>query len=104
MRLRLGVLTRTHGLAGGLRCALDGETVPTVTVPVDAWIGYSESFLRPLRLERFEPVQGDPICFFEGIDSHAKATELVDHAVYVPEETIRYENPFSDPRVIGYSV
>jgi 16S rRNA processing protein RimM len=67
-------------------------------------IGYSESFLRPIRLVRFEPVLGDPIVFLEGIDSGEKAAELVDHALFLEEDLIRYENPFSDPRVIGFSV
>ena len=101
---RLGVLTRTHGLAGGLRCAVDGETTPSVAAPCDAAIGYSESFLQPIRLARYEVIQGDPLLFFEGVTSAEKAAELVDRAVFLEESLISYENPYSDPRVIGYDV
>jgi 16S rRNA processing protein RimM len=104
MYLRLGVLTRTHALDGALRLALDAPAIPSITLPQEVIVGYSESFARPQTLLSFDARSGDPICRFEGVTTHESARELVDQALFLPEEAIRYENPFSDPGLIGYAV
>ncbi len=49
-------------------------------------------------------MQGDPLLFFEGVTSADQAAKIVDQAVFLDEALICYENPYSNPRVIGYAV
>jgi 16S rRNA processing protein RimM len=103
-QIRLGVLTRAFGLDGGMRLALDGGTPPRLTLPVDAMIGYSPSFAKPIRLVRADAHGRDLICFFEGITSVSMTESLVDRALYVSDDVVAYDEPFSNPRLIGYVV
>lgn len=104
-RLRIGVLTRSYGLAGGVRCMLESDAVPaSIAVPCEGWIGYSESFLQPLRLERYEIRSSDLICFFAGVKSREDAANLVDRALFLPTEAVSYEHPLSHPGLVGYEV
>lgn len=101
---RLGVFTRTFGLAGGLRCTLDTELVPQVKAPCEVRIGFSEAFARPHRLTRCDEHSGSLNCFLEGVDSQERAQEFVDQAVFIGEADIDYPDPLAHPRLIGYSV
>lgn len=103
-RQRLGVLTRSFGLQGGIRCALDSFVVPTVMTPCEAWLGYSESFLQARRLERCEDHSGSLICYFDGVTTREAADALADRALWIPADAIRFDDPFSDIRLIGYAV
>jgi 16S rRNA processing protein RimM len=102
--IRLGVLTRTFGLDGGLRCRLDLELVPTIEAPCDARVGFSESYASPRRLVRYQDHSGTLICFFEGITSEERGQELVDQALFLPEENVTYPDTLAHPRLIGYRV
>jgi 16S rRNA processing protein RimM len=104
-RLRIGVLTRTYGLHGGVRCALDSDAVPAaIAVPCECWIGFSESFLRPIRLERYELRTDDLICYFAGVNDREAAAGLADNALLLPAEAVSYKEPLSHPSLIGYEV
>jgi len=102
--IRLGVLTRTYGLAGGLRLALDDDTTPLISVPCDAWIGYSAAFVEPVRLERYERRSRELICHFAGIADRSAAEKLLDRALFLPAEALEYVEPLSHPRLVGYEV
>lgn len=104
MYVRLGVLTRKHGLGGAMRLLLDAPSVPQLTLPADGLLGYSEAFGKPCRLLRFDVASGDPICGFEGIDTPEQADALLDQALFLPSEAIAYTDPYSDPALIGYAV
>jgi 16S rRNA processing protein RimM len=101
---RLGIFSRTFGLAGGLRCTLDTELVPKVTVPCEVRIGFSEAFARPQRLVRCDEHSGSLLCFLEGVDSQERAQQFVDQALFIGESDINYADPLAHPRLIGYSV
>jgi 16S rRNA processing protein RimM len=104
-RIRLGVLTRTYGLAGGVRCILDSDSVPaSIAVPCECWIGFSESFLRPVRLERYEIRSGDVICYLAGIRTREDAAQVVEHALFLPVDAVNYEHALANPLLIGYEV
>lgn len=102
--VRLGVLTRTYGLAGGVRLALDGDPIPTIATPCDARIGYSDTFTQPIRLERSDSRSGEVICYFAGLTDRDKAETVLDRALFVPMESLSYEQPFAHPRLVGYEV
>jgi 16S rRNA processing protein RimM len=103
--VRLGVLVRPQGLDGALRLSLDVDAVPTIATPCDAWLGYSETFLRPVRLERADSRGGsDLVCRFEGVSTIQHAEPLVDQALFLSVEQISYPDPFANPVVIGYAV
>jgi 16S rRNA processing protein RimM len=103
-RSRVGVLTRSFGLNGGIRCALDMLAVPTVATPCPAWVGYSESFVEERRLVRCEEHSGSLICYFDGVTTRDAADALADRALWLDAGTLSFENPFSDSRMIGYAV
>ena len=102
--LRLGVLTRTYGLAGGVRLALDGDAIPTIATPCDVRIGYSDAFTQPIRLERADSRSGEVICYFAGLTDRDKAAVVLDRALFVPFESLSYEQPLAHPGLIGYEV
>lgn len=102
--VRLGVLTRTFGLAGGLRCVLDTEAVPEIPLPAPARVGYSASFARELMLTRYERHGNDLVCFFDGVTDQSRAQELVDQAIFLPVDARKYDSPLSDPQLIGFEV
>jgi 16S rRNA processing protein RimM len=103
-RLRLGVLGRSFGLQGGLRISPASLAVPTVATPCSAWIGYSESFVEERRLVRCEEHSGTLICYFEGVTTRDAAEALTDRAIWVEAASVRFEDRFSDARMIGYAV
>jgi 16S rRNA processing protein RimM len=103
-RIRLGVLTRTYGLGGGIRCTLDSEAFPSIATPCDAWTGYSEAFLQPIRLERYERRPEDLILYFAGITTREEAEGLFDRALFLPAEALSYEQHLSHPLLVGYEV
>lgn len=103
-RVRLGVLTRTYGLAGGIRLAVDGDAVPTVAAPCEAWIGYSAAFVEPIRLERCERRGNEMTCYFVGIRDRNAAEPLLDRALFLPADMLSYNEPLSNPMLIGYEV
>lgn len=104
-RLRIGVLSRAYALAGGIRCILDSDAVPaSIAVPCECWIGYSESFLRPIRLERYEIRSGDIICYFSGTSSPEAAAAITDQALFLPMEAVSYDHTLAHPALIGYSI
>jgi 16S rRNA processing protein RimM len=102
--LRLGVFTKTFGLAGGLRCVLDTEIVPQVTTPCEVRIGFSEAFTRSMRLARCDEHSGALICFLDGIGTQEQAQGVVDQAVFVNQDDVVYPDPLAHPRLIGYTV
>jgi 16S rRNA processing protein RimM len=102
--LRLGVLTRTFGLAGGLRLSLDTEVVPQIEAPCDVRLGFSETFNRSGRLLRYEDHNGTLICFFDRVTTQQEAKELLDHALFLPESAVAYADPMAHPKLIGYRV
>lgn len=103
-RIRLGVLTRPHGLQGGLRCTLDYPGTPVISTPCEVAVGYSESFTRSYELTRYEPGRGEIICFFRGVDDRDKAMELADQALFVPAAAVSYGTRTGDPGLIGFQV
>jgi len=104
-RLRVGVLTRSYGLAGGVRCMLDSDAVPaSIAVPCEGWIGFSESFLQPVRLERYEIRSSDLICYFTGVKSREEVANLSDRALFLPAEAVSYEHPLAHPGLLGYEI
>lgn len=103
-RQRLGVLTRSFGLHGGIRCALDSIAVPVVSTPCDAWLGYSESFTEARRLVRCEEHSGSLICYFDGVTTRDAADALADRALWIDSGALRFDDPFSDIRLLGFAV
>ncbi|MBS1912184.1 MAG: 16S rRNA processing protein RimM [Bacteroidetes bacterium] len=104
-RIRLGVLTQPFGLAGGMRCALDGDMVPTIATPCDAWIGFSDSFTRQVRLERTEARPGEVICHFAGIATREDAAlQFGDRALFLPSGALGYGSEYAHPILVGYEV
>lgn len=103
-RIRLGVLTRTYGLAGGVRLSVDSDAIPTIATPCDVSVGFSESFTETLRLERFEDRGTDLICYFAGITVREAAERLLDRALFVSAEVLGYREPLSNPQLVGYDV
>ena len=103
-RQRLGVLTRSFGLKGGIHLALDSIAVPTVATPCAAWIGFSESFLEQRQLVRCEDHSGQLICYFDGVVDRNAAEELADRALYIDPAMLSYKDPLSDARLVGYGV
>lgn len=104
VRIRLGVLVRPHSLRGGLRCTLDNQVPPQIDVPCDVLVGYTESFSTPRRLLSYEPGRDEMVCYFEGIGDRDAAQELVDQALYVPKDAVRYNDPLADPGFVGFRV
>jgi 16S rRNA processing protein RimM len=102
--VRLGVLTRTFGLAGGVRLSIDGDAVPTIAAPCDVSLGFSESFTETFRLERYDLHAGNPTCYFAGYTSREVAEKLLDRALFVQPEFLSYDEPLSHPKLIGYEV
>jgi len=103
-RIRIGVLTRTYGLGGGIRCTLDSVAPPVLATPCDAWCGYSEAFVEPIRLLRYERRPGEFIVYVAGITNREDAARLFDRALFVPAEALSYEQPFAHPLLVGYEV
>ncbi len=98
------MLARSFGLAGGLRCELDLDAVPTIMTPVAVWVGYSLSFLEQVELRRCDRRPDDMICYIAGVDRREKAEALVDRGLWLPAEALEYDNPNIHPRLIGYDV
>ncbi|MEO5928947.1 MAG: ribosome maturation factor RimM [Candidatus Kapaibacterium sp.] len=103
-RVRIGVLNRTYGLAGGIRCTLDADAIPAVNVPCDAWSGYSEKFTEPLRLIKCERRTDGMICYFAGCTTREDAAQLLDRALYLPMTALDYDQPHAHPLLVGYDV
>lgn len=103
-RIRLGVLTRTFGLAGGLRCTVETGTVPAVATPCDAWVGYTDTFGETLRLERSDRRPQEIICYFAGIDDREKAERLVDRALFMSTDVLDFGDSMAHPLLVGYRV
>jgi 16S rRNA processing protein RimM len=103
-RHRLGVLSRSFGLNGGIRLALDSLAVPTVITPCTAWIGFSESFVEERRLIRCEEHSGSLICYFDGVTDRDAADALADRALWLDAGSFSFKDRFSDSRIIGYAV
>ena len=103
-RFRLGVLSRTFGLAGGLRCTPDTGSTPAIETPCEAWIGYSEAFAEAHRLERVEIRPDGLVCWFEGITTREQAELLSDRALFLPSHAVGFESPLADPKLFGYQV
>lgn len=108
-RIRIGVLTRSHGLDGAVRCTVDGVAVPVVETPCDAWVGYSAAFLSPVRMvacrTHGNPSHGEEmICRFEGVTTREDAAAFADKALFLPIEAIRYDNAYAHPLLVGYDV
>lgn len=103
--IRLGVLTRPHGVAGGLRCRLDHPGAPVVTTPTTGRTGYSASFTSEQQLVRCEPMgQEEMLCFFAGRTSREEIEEFIDMALWLPRETVLYGDHYGTPEVIGLEV
>lgn len=103
-RIRIGVLSRTFGLDGGIGCTIDGDAVPRIALPCDAWIGYSAQFLEPVRLIRADERPNELICYFATVGDRTRAEALLDRALYVPGSTISYANALANPGIVGYEV
>ena len=103
-RIRIGVIGRTFGLDGGVRCALDAEAVPTIAVPCAAWLGYSASYTREITLERYEARSDEIICFFVGIGDRSAAESLLDQALFLAAESVRYADELINPRLVGFQI
>lgn len=102
--VRIGVLVRTFGLAGALRCRLDQEAVPGIQAPSPCLVGFSASFARKLTLLRCEMHDRDLICHFDGVTDQTAAQELVDQALFLPSVALSYDSPYADPNLIGCAV
>ena len=103
--IRLGVLTRPHGLAGGIRCRLDQQRVPSISTPCEVQLGYSLSFANPFELVLNESGrEGEIVCFFRGIDDRDKAATIVDMGLFIDQNVLSYNDQFSDPGLIGFDV
>ena len=103
--IRLGVLTRPHGLEGGIRCRLDQQSRPSITLPCRVEIGYSRSFATPYELIRSESGrEGELILFFQGIHDRDRAATLADMGLFIDKDVLSYNEPFSNPGLIGFDV
>jgi len=102
--VRLGVLTRTFGLEGRLRCKLDHEVIPQIAAPCSAWLGYSETFARPVQLAACQAHSGDLLCTFEGVSTKEAAEGMVDQALFLEPASLSYADPFTDPGIVGYQL
>ena len=103
-RIRLGVLTRPHGLKGGLRCTLDYPEMPVIALPCTVAVGFSESFNSPYELIAYEPGRGEIVCHFRGFDDRDTALELADKALFVPRSAVSYGTAVADPGLVGFRV
>ena len=103
--IRVGVLTRPHGVDGGVRCRLDHPELPKVETPVTVRIGYSRSFTSEAKLIRCSPLGARAmLCLFEGAESREKIETFIDKALYIPSEAVTYGDPLGTPELIGYQV
>lgn len=102
--VRIGVLVRPFGLAGGVRCQLDLAAVPTIAAPVGAFVGYSASFVEPIELRRCDSRHDDLICYFAGAERREGLDRLIDKGLWVPESALSYADPHVHPRLFGYDV
>jgi len=102
--IRVGVLTRPFGVLGGLRCELDVDAVPIVTLPADAWVGFSESFLEKKVLVVCDRRPTDMICYFEGVRRREEAEPMIDKGLWLAADVITYDDTRLHPRMIGYDV
>ncbi|MGE3801432.1 MAG: ribosome maturation factor RimM [Candidatus Kapaibacterium sp.] len=100
--IRLGILTRPHGVEGGMRCRLDQQSVPVVDTPCRVSIGYSISFVQPYELIKCEPGrEGELVCYFRGIDNREETEPLSDKGIFVERKVLHYGEIWSDPGLIG---
>lgn len=84
---------------------LDSAAIPSsIDVPCEGWVGYSESFLQPVRLERCEIRSSDLICFFTGMKSREDAANLTERALFLPTDAVHYKQPLAHPGLVGYQV
>ena len=103
--IRIGILTRPHGVAGGLRCRLDHPGTPEIDTPTLGRVGYSPSFLTECELVECDPMgQGEMVCFFAGRTTREAVEELVDMALFLPREAVHYANRYETPELIGFEV
>lgn len=102
--VRIGVLVRPFGLAGGLRCELDIDAVPIIATPARAFVGYSASFIEPIELRRCDSRNNDIICYFTGTERREDLDTLIDKGLWLPGEALSYADPNIHPRLFGYQV
>ncbi|MBL7989262.1 MAG: hypothetical protein JNJ94_14460 [Chlorobi bacterium] len=102
--VRLGVLTRTFGLEGRLRCKLDHDVIPQIATPCLAWLGYSATFARPVQLAGCQAHGGDLLCTFDGVATMEAAEGMLDQALFLEPTAICYADPFTDPGIVGYQL
>ncbi len=103
--IRLGILTRPHGVTGGLRCRLDYPATPDIDTPTIGRVGYSPSFLTECEVIRCDPMGGgEMLCFFAGRTTREAVEELVDMALFLPREVVHYANRYERPELIGLEV
>lgn len=103
--IRIGILTRPHGVAGGLRCRLDHPGTPEIDTPIVGRVGYSPSFLTECELVECDPMgQGEMVCFFAGRTTREAVEELVDMALFLPREAVHYANRYETPELIGLEI
>ncbi len=103
--VRLGVLTRPHGLDGDLRCRLDHPAVPEIATPLTAKVGYALSVARPIRVERLDRLGSDGLlCRFGGDRSREEADRFVDMALWVEADALSYPDPLGSPGIVGWRV
>ncbi len=83
---------------------LDNPVVPIIATPCEVLVGFSEAFAKPQTLLRYEAGRGEISCFFQGVDDRDKALALTDQAVFLVRELLSYEQPYSDPGLVGFEV
>lgn len=103
--IRIGLLTRPHGIGGGVRCRLDHPEMPQIETPVSVRVGFSQSFATEVQLLRCSPLGRDAmLCIFEGSGSRESAETFIDKALYFPKEAVIYADRMATPELIGYRV
>ncbi len=103
--IRIGLLTRPHGIGGGVRCRLDHPEMPQVETPVSVRVGFSRSFATEVKLLRCSPLGPETmLCILEGSGSRESAETFIDKALYLPKEAVIYADRMATPELIGYRV
>ena len=103
--IRIGLLTRPHGITGGVRCRLDHPEMPEIATPVTVRVGFSRSFATEARLLKCSPLGADTmLCTFEGSESRETAETFIDKALYLPKKEVAWSDPLGTPELIGYRI
>lgn len=110
-RLRVGRLTKAHGLKGALKVELytddpDRRFVPgavfSLQVPeTSPWSG------KPLTLRELRWYNGSPVAFFEDVPDRTAAEALVKAILWIDRdelEEVAEENAWYDHQLVGLSV